>query len=70
MEYYFFTVFFLLFGAETIAVPALRIESDSSSIETRIMRNYNRKHRPVKKASTVTDVNVIMIVNHIEEIVS
>jgi hypothetical protein len=62
--------FLILFFIEIMALISIQAESDSASIETRVMRNYNRKHRPVKKASTVTNVNVVMVVNHIEEIVS
>lgn len=40
------------------------------AIEARILHNYNRKHRPVKKESTTTSVKIIMKINHIEDIVS
>lgn len=51
-------------------VDAVGSDTSWQTIETRLMRGYDRKHRPVKQASTTTNVTVLMMVNHIEEIVS
>lgn len=45
-------------------------KSEWQTIENRILRKYDRKHRPVHKEGTTTNVKVLMMVNHIEEIVS
>ncbi|KAI6216132.1 Neur-chan-LBD domain-containing protein [Aphelenchoides besseyi] len=38
------------------------------AIESRILRNYDRRHRPVKEESTTTNVNLLIIINHIETV--
>jgi hypothetical protein len=65
-----FGLFAFLYFSSLLLIESARSSPTWQSIETRILRNYERKHRPVKKESTQTIVKVIMMVNHIEEIVS
>lgn len=44
--------------------------SENRLIENDLMRSYDRKHRPVKQESTTISVQVYLMINHIEKVVS
>ncbi|KAL3071026.1 hypothetical protein niasHT_037185 [Heterodera trifolii] len=42
--------------------------NENRRIEEEILRNYDRRHRPVKRESTVTQVQLFLTINHIEKV--
>lgn len=42
---------------------------ENKIIESNLLRNYNRKHRPVKSESTIMKIRVYLMINHIEKVV-
>lgn len=73
-NYYYFrmnpvylTIGTLIFWS--IIVNSGRVE-ENREVEKFVLNKYERRHRPVKKESTTTNVKVFIVVNHIEEVVS
>lgn len=44
--------------------------NENRLIENDLLRIYDRKHRPVKLESTIISVQVYIMINHIEKVVS
>lgn len=38
-------------------------------LEETLMKSYNRKHRPVKKDSTTMQIQIYLLIGHIEKVV-
>uniref|UniRef100_A0A183BYV2 Neur_chan_LBD domain-containing protein n=1 Tax=Globodera pallida TaxID=36090 RepID=A0A183BYV2_GLOPA len=60
----------ILFILQILAVLPITLGwvSENRRIEEEILRNYDRRHRPVKQESTVTQVQMFLTVNHIEKV--
>lgn len=43
--------------------------SENKIIESDLLQNYDRKHRPVKSESTTMKIQVFLMINHIEKVV-
>lgn len=45
------------------------ISEYNKHLEETLLKSYNRKHRPVKKESTTVQIQIYLLIGHIEKVV-
>ncbi|VDK54553.1 unnamed protein product [Anisakis simplex] len=58
----------LLVAALYVGGAHLWATESNRALEDSLMKTYNRKHRPVKKESTVTQIQIYLLISHVEKV--